>query len=227
MVKPVLKILLTISLLTSGTLTNAKISQSSLDTLQESLEQLVSIKSSSQLPSEEKQIVEIEARKTAFNRVLDLDTEELGGLRKKLEKLTNAERLKHLNTIEEYRSYYEIIRGQINKEINLVELVEIATGFKKWRETIYNKELTKIVNFILIFQNQEVIKIAENRLNRITRDFKFIKSHLMPNQWGLAEKLVDDAGKLINEAKTANVELQTQKITSAYKNFIILSEMVK
>lgn len=229
MAKPVLKTLLILTLLLNGAFAGAKSAgwRTSLNNLQESLGQLVIIKSSDRLPSEERVAVDIEARKTAFNRVLDLAAEELTDLKKKLEKLTHPDRLKHLDTITEYQSYYEIIRGQINKEINLEEVVDIATKFKKWRETTYNRGAIKIIDFILVFQNQEAIKVAENRLDRIMRDFKVIKSYLMPNEWSLAEKLVDDARNLINEAKKGEVPVVTQKITAAYKNFITLSEMVR
>ncbi len=239
MVKPALKVLLIIPLLANGYLAGAKSAdrRTSLNNLQESFDQLITIKNS-QLLLNERGAIELVARTAVFNRVLDLANEELSDLKKKLEKLSNPDRLQHLNNIKEYQSYHETVRGQINREIDLKELVDIAAKFKQWRETVYNKEIEKTINFVLVFQSQEAIKTAENRLDRIMRDFKIIKSYLMPNEWGVAEKLVDDAKNLIKEAKKINVEAQTsfnevgiqtatQKIAAAYKNFIAISDMVK
>lgn len=239
MVKPALKVLLIIPLLANGYLAGAKSAdrRTSLNNLQESFDQLITIKNS-QLLLNERGAIELVARTAVFNRVLDLANEELSDLKKKLEKLSNPDRLQHLNNIKEYQSYHETVRGQINREIDLKELVDIAAKFKQWRETVYNKEIEKTINFVLVFQTQEAIKTAENRLDRIMRDFKIIKSYLMPNEWGVAEKLVDDAKNLIKEAKKINVEAQTsfnevgiqtatQKIAAAYKNFIAISDMVK
>ena len=98
MAKPVLKILLTFSLLASGTFASAKISQSSLQNLQDSLDQLIIVKNSN-VSSEEKFEADLTARQAAFNRILDLNIEELGGLKKRVEKTTNSERFKYLNAM--------------------------------------------------------------------------------------------------------------------------------
>lgn len=225
-------------LLGSGLFVNAKTTKSSLNSLTESLEQLVVIKKSDQLSSNEKDAIEITARQATFNRVLDLIVEELENLKKRLGKINHPNKTAHVNSINEYLTYHEIIRGQINKDMSADEIIDIASKFKKWRETNYLKEISKILDFVAVFQNQEAIKTTENRLERIVRDFKTIKTYLLPAEWKLAEKLLSDARKLIEEAKAINrtalesfdnalIQQANQNLTSAYKNFIALSEMVQ
>lgn len=224
----VLRTLLLFALLGSGGV-SAKTIKSSLDDLLESIEQLTVIKNSGKAPSEEKSAVEINARTATFNRVLDLASEELKELERRMDKIDRPNQEQYANLIGEYLNYYEIIRGQINREISLNELVDIAARFKKWRETDYAKEIKKVADFVLVYQNQEMIRVAKNRLERISADFKTIRGLIMPNQWGLAEKFLADAKNLIEEAEQANSEAQKkfEKITLAYKNFIMISKMIR
>lgn len=224
----VTKILLIFLLLSGCSAAYAKNLKSSLNDLIESLDQLIVIKKSNSLPADEKNAIEIEARKATFSQVLDLASEEIKGLIKKLEKTKSGQ--SQIDQLNEYLDYYELIKGKIYQKIEAAELIDVAQRFKKWREEIYNKETEGIISFILAHQNREMIKIAEIRLGKILKDWKIIKALLKTGQWNGAEELIGKAKTLINEAKELNQralhEQSVQKISEAYQNFIALSALV-
>lgn len=208
-----------------------------LNNVVESLEQLAAIKNSD-ISSIEKDGIETEAKKTAFNRILELSIEEVKNLKKKLEQFNNNQ--VYISNLSGYQSHYELIRQQVNQNISLNELIDLAQKLKSWREINYHKQINKIANSILIFQNQTMLKVAENRLRKISRDSKAIKSLLKPIKWNEADTLLEEAGSLIKEARQINNDAQkqddsktellikesTENIIRAYQNFIALGELV-
>ncbi len=225
-----------------------------LNNVVESLEQLIAIKNSD-LSSTEKDSIETEAKKTAFNRILELSIEEVKNLKKKLEQFSNFPKEEfillnqsYVSSLSDYQSYYELVRQQVNKNISLNELVDLAQKLQNWRETNYHKQINKITNFILIIQNQSILQVTENRLRKISRDSKAIKSLLKITKWNEADALLEEAGGFVKKARKINDDAQdlflnqevkqsdskieslikesTENITKAYQNFINLGELV-
>ncbi len=236
-------------LLVIGPTVHAKSLKPALNDVIESLEQLIAIKNSENyLSSDEKANIEVEARKTALNKILELSIEEVKNLKDKLEQFDDfsSEEIgllnqNHINALSDYESYYESIRQQVNQNIGLSEVVDLARKLKSWRENNYHKKINKIASFVLVFQNQETLKTAENRLNKILRDSKAIKSLVKTTKWGEVDKLLEVAEKLIKEAKKINNDAQnfsldleteslikkaTQNIIEAYQGFITLGKLV-
>lgn len=238
-----LRLFLIIVLVASGISANAKNLKSTLNNLTESLERLSAIKKSEVLPLEEKREIQLEASKTAFNRVIDLALEELNNLKKRLEKYSGPK--EQLKLVGQFIDFHQKVRNQINQDIAWEEVRAIAQEFKKWREEFYIEKVTLIVNAVTALQNQEIIKTAENRLAKVNKDIKLIKNYLRPTKWNEAEKLIVNAKNAIEEAGEINITVQKllqemelkeidnlleesiQKITEAYQNFIALGKLVK
>ena len=245
----ILNVIFIFFLLAIGPIVHAKSLRPALNNVIESLEQLIAIKNSDNyLSSDEKADIEVEAKKTALNKILELSIEEVKNLENKLEQFNDfsSEEISllnqsHINALSDYKSYYESIRQQVNQNISLNEVVDLAQKLKNWRENNYHKKINKIADFVLVFQNQETLKVTENRLSKILRDSKAIKSLIKPTKWAEADKLLETAKKLILEAREVNNDAQdfsleskteslvkksTQNIIEAYQNFIALSELV-
>lgn len=228
------------------TFSHGKNLKPALNSVVESLEQLTAIKNSD-LYSIEKDNIETEAKKTAFNRILELSIEEVKNLKKKLEQFddfskeeTSLLNQNYISSLSDYQSYYELIRQQVNQNISLNEVIDLAQKLKSWRESSYHKQINKIANFILVLQNQAMLEVTENRLRKISRDSKAIKSLLKTIKWTEADRLLEEAGDLIKEARKINNDAQkqndseteplikesTENITKAYQKFIALGELV-
>ncbi len=229
-------LLLSYSLIYAGEL------QPALNNVVNSLDQLVAIKNNNNAnPS-----IELEAKKTVLNRIFELSTEEVNNLIKKLTSLDQlptddlkSERDRFVDDLNGYKSYFDIVRGEINQKISSNEVVDIAKKLKIWREDNYQKKIDDITDFNLVFQNQSTVKIAENRFYRINRDFKAIKSMMQQAKRNRADQLLEGAKKKIDVAYKLNNKAQkfpdtleslvkesNQSIVEAYKNFIAISDLL-
>ncbi len=133
---------------------------------------------------------------------------------------------------------------QIDAETSDVRF--IAGQLQDWRESVFNQETPKIVDFLLTFQVKSVLKIAETRylkifsdVNRLI-DLKILKDNKAQAVLSEAGLLLTGATELRNQAEvllTATGDHNDQirrllndsiaKIKLAYKKFLEISQLVK
>ncbi len=221
------------------TITNIK---NALRGIVDNLEQL------SKLPP--KNTEEIKLRKAALRNVIDLATAESNDLKNKLIKLEDLEngylelRDTLLKELGNHSNYYDSINLTLEKETNLAKVKNISTQLRDWRHIVYHPTLQKVVNFLLVFEGGDALKLAETRFNNISDGLKkvgnleTIKGSPLSGLLVQAEKSLDEARELQKAAmliilKSANndtqqlIEDELDKIKEAYGYFIEMSDWLK
>lgn len=219
--------------------------KTALQNVADSLEQL------SKLPPKNKDVSkELKIRVAAFKNILNLSAAELSDLTNKLIKVDNLDdgylelRDQFLKDLGNQSNYYETIGGQLEGNINLVKIKQLAVQFKDWRNVVYHPILQKIVNFLLIFQGRDVLAIAQKRFNNIEADLKkvsdleIIKNSPLNNWLDEADQHLQQATDLQKAAslvilKSTDSDIQKLvedefgNIKEAYNNFLQMSQWLK
>ncbi len=153
---------------------------------------------------------EIEVRKQILKEILDLSLSEIKNLKESLEKLdlTSSEwkevKEKLLEALGRSEDHYKEIQGNLEKnDYNLDEIKAIAKGLKEWRGNIYTPQLNAIINMLLIFQNDDLLKTTRSRLNKIENDIKKISKQNYIKTEGL-KIYFDQAAQTLKDARDAN-----------------------
>jgi len=107
----------------------------------------------------------------------------------------------YLNNLEDYAAAYNSAAAKLAKAKNLDELKTIAKEVKDYRDQTYAPGAEKIIEFVLVFYNEEVIKIANSRQEKIQADLQKLEKLglLEKNQFADQLKKTSD---LLNEATT-------------------------
>ena len=162
----------------------------------------------------------IDDRKSALLAIVDLTFLEIQDLEKKLNAIKDLEgryldiRDSFLAQLEDYNDYLESVKELLNSEEFTMESIQkLAQELKKWRENEYASAIKNIVNFIISFQNQAILKIADNRLNKITLDLKRFKAAKLL-ETGTLEPLLIKAGDNLKKAELFNDEAMALLSTS-------------
>ena len=153
--------------------------QDPLKEVSNKVDELIELKDDNTLSDEEKEIKEIQVRKEALEKIITLSLIETENLIIKL----SALELVSENQIAIKDSFVEILKnnevyskelGEKIKEENLSldDVKNLAQEYKDWRDENYNKYIKKITVFLLTFQEKQVLKTAEIRLEKIMSDLK-------------------------------------------------------
>jgi len=201
-----------------------------LKDLNDNLNLLIAVKQSD-LDAEEKIKLEINTRQAAFNNIIDIALTEIALLKNRLEELEKNEPTQQLLTdLEGFIAYYETLRKQINRQLELKELMNIGRQFKLWREITFQPKINQIADLLLATHNEKIIAMAGNRLEKIKNDLKKIKNFLSPAQWQHFEELFTKAKlavALAQELKKTAPNAISQKIKEAYFSFLEMSRLIK
>lgn len=185
--------------------------QSAFQDAVESVEQLVTVKDS-ELNAEEKARLELEARKNALAKIIDLTILEIEDLKNKLKKLDPKDfpqadylpvRDEFLKVLDKFIEYHVSLQEIVEKSLKLEEVKNLAAEFKNWREANYSPQIRKILDFILVFQGNAIIKIVDRRLEKIINDLKKLGNSKLIDVKKL-EPLLEEAITSINAARELN-----------------------
>ncbi len=153
---------------------------------------------------------EIAVRKQILKEILNLSLSEIKNLEESLEKLdlTSSEwkeiKGKLLEALGQSENHYKEIQGDLEKnDYNLDEIRAIAKGLKEWRENVYTPQLDAILNMLLMFQNDDLLKTTQSRLNKIENDIKKISKQNYIKTEGL-KIYFDQAAQTLKDARDAN-----------------------
>lgn len=163
---------------------------------------IASIDNGAILTSEEK----LAKAKEDLTKALDLSLKKVDGLRGRLNELnfpdsSREEELRNqaLSNLDIYADYYNRTKEDLEKKNSLEEVKDLAKEIKEHRDTTYTPGVEEIVRFILVFYNEEVLGIANDRLGKIETDVKKLDKLGVVKESDFRGKL-DEALKLLQKA---------------------------
>jgi len=193
---------------------------------------------------------ELKVRKSALKNIIDLANAESNDLKNKLIKLDGLEgdylilRDTFLKELGNNSNYYDSISLALEKETSLVKVRNLSTQLRDWRGVVYHPILGKIINFLLVFEGEDALKLAEERFKNISNDLKKV-SNLEVIKDSPLNNLLIKAEKSLNEAKELQkasaliilksgdndtqqlIEDELDKIKEAYSHFVEMSDWLK
>lgn len=162
----------------------------------------------------------VDDRKAALLTIVDLTLLEIQDLENKLNAFKDLEeryldiRSSFLTQLESYTDYLGSIKELLNaSEFTMESIQKLAQGLKDWHENEYAPTVKNIINFILSFQNQAILKIADSRLGKIALDLKRFKAAKLL-ETGTLEPLLAKAGENLKKAWLLNDEAMLLLSTS-------------
>ena len=93
-------------------------------------------------------------------------------------------------------------------ELDLDKIKEVAEGFKEWRE-VYSVEARKTLEFLLVFQMGNILKIVDSRYSNIADDLHRFRNSTVINV-ALLQPIFDSAEIDLKQAKQLYQEGLTQ-----------------
>jgi hypothetical protein len=152
------------------------------------------------------EVIQSEENTAIFLKILNLSILETKKLEEKLNNIKDLEEeyldLKNqfLIKLDEYQKYFQLLKERIEGSLIEEELGNLIDEFKDWRESNYNSEIKKILDFILVFQQKSFLAIAEKRFEKISKDLQKIK---LPkgNKIEALNRLLEEAEANLDEAK--------------------------
>lgn len=218
----------------------------------ESGDRLEDIKTNEELTDEERVAKEAEERRTALEKIFELSQLEVKTL------------LLKVNAVDELSVEYIELQIRLLKQLNLMATLlkdfqnrleeaasldavkDLAIEFKAWREEAYNVTVQVSLEFISVFQAQTLLRIAENRFDKIANDLRRLRSSRVV-KIEILEPLLNWAGQdlkearaLLNQAMILLLETKedkpsvneivknmVSKIKDAYSRFLEMSSLVR
>lgn len=180
-----------------------------LEEITEKMEQIEGIKNNTTLTAEEKAIEETTIRKEILSKIFELTLLENQDLKTKLadvKNLTEKEgglRDNLLKMLKENELVYQLMQERLEKAQTLNEIKQLAADFKDWRALVYNPKVEKIVAFILVFQEERILEIARERLQKIAGSLEKLETTNILKKEDTAQ-LIQKAVKNLDEAEVLN-----------------------
>ncbi|GEM_PF-2022985 len=170
----------------SGTAFAASAEQENLNSLLQSIAEKVAeisaIAENPDLSPKEKELEETRVRKEVLFLAFDLTLLEDEGLENKLNSLSDLNddqgkiRENLLVIFTENENAYAEMRKRLDEAVTLEEVKSLANDFKVWRSAVYNPKVEKVVSFILIFRQKQILSVAWQRLDKIKSDLEKLKN---------------------------------------------------
>ncbi len=182
-----------------------------------SLNELLTVRDDTSLSEKDRLLKELELRKKILSEVLTLSLDEVIKLTAKVDalpKFAEDSREKELRdgfklNLESYTAYYTDKSKKLAELTTIDQIKSLAQKIKEYRDNAYNPQIKQIVNFLLLFYNEDVLKIANTRLDKISADIKkleklgYIKTGAFADELQLSAQTLSGARALLEEAKSA------------------------
>lgn len=175
---------------------------------------LLSVDSASLAPEEK-----LAKAKEDLVRALDLSLKKVESLKSRLNELnfpedSREQALKNgaLGNLDTYAEYYLNAKENLDKKGSLDEVKDLAKEIKEYRDTTYTPGVERTVRFILVFYNEEVLGVANDRFSKIGADIKKLDKLGVVSEGDFREKL-DEVTSLLKEA--ADLQGEAKKIILA------------
>lgn len=188
--------------------------------IDKSVLELGTAKDDDELSPEERLGKQIDARIKIITEVISLSIKEIGGLRDKLNQLPKfAHKSKEKEMQEDFLANLDAHEDYFNNQSKKLDdlkdeadqnklndgLRDLAKELKDYRDNTYNPAIQKIVDFVLLWADENAVHTAKTRLNKVISDIKKLE------KFGLIDKgtfrvQLDKASRLIASAS----DLQAQ-----------------
>lgn len=176
---------------------------------------LLSADNSVALAPEEK----LSKAKEDLTKALDLSLKKVDSLRSRLNELNFPELSREaelkdeaLKGLDTYTDYYNKTKENLEKENSLEGVKALAKGVKEYRDATYTPGVEEIVKFVLVFYNEEVLGVANDRFGKIEADVKKLDKLGVIKESDFRGKL-DEAKELLEKA--ANLQGEAKKLVLA------------
>ncbi len=183
--------------------------------------EITALKNDQSFSDDEREKREITLQKEALSKVFDLSILEIGELKEKLQalELENEEqevtRDRILTMLEKNEGYCLELKQKLdNGELTLKDLKGITKDFQQWRKIVYGKNITLVLNFILVFSERSALTIADKRLEKITNDLNKLDNAKLITKYNL-QGLLSTSIQHLTQAHLLNKKAQVLLISSA------------
>lgn len=189
-----------------------------------SVDELVNLKDDNTLTAEEKIKKEIELRKDALLKIVELSLLETNNLKDKLNAIktdnNEQEQIKNrlIETLEKNKAYIEQIKTNLENDLLLEEIKDLTKNFKTWREDYYNDSVKKSLAFSLVFQEKSALKTADSRLEKIISDLRKLENAKLIKKED-TKKLLDASIKNLTNAHLLNNKAERSLISGLKQYF--------
>lgn len=154
----------------------------------------------------------VEARKAALQKVAEFSITETKDFIKKLSAFKNLSptyiQLQNflLDSLENLLVFQTEFLKKLEKEgLTLEEIKALAVDFKEWREKVYAAEIKKVLNFTLVFQAGNILKISDARFQNISLDLRRFRNSQVIDV-GVLQPILESAGTALSAARSFHTE---------------------
>jgi len=164
------------------------------------------------------------SRQKIFYKVMELSNAEIKTLNENLNNLRidnkdyAQKREEFLKKLSEFEIYNKEVKEKISKTETLEDLKNLAVDFKNWREQTYNPQVQIMIDFSLIFKQQEILATTTERFEKISKDVKKL-TNLGAEQKQQLNSLLETAKEKLNSAndffQKAKIELDDYLFNSS------------
>jgi hypothetical protein len=190
--------------------------KSAREEVMKSADKLTEVKEAIDLSPEEKEVEKLSAKKDVLLKVIALSTLETETVREKLETITDIPEefvslhASLLKNFDAFTVHFAKLKESTESAEELLLIQTIAGDLKLWRETMYDIEIKKALEFILVFQNRDILKTAGERFEKVSLHVTKVK--LL--QSGIAQLLLNQSKENLDEAQ--NFMNQAWEILRSY-----------
>jgi len=214
-------LILIIALGFSGTrLAHAVSLENASDNLDKSVDVLLDAKDDENLSEADQLAKETEARIKVVTEALNLSLTETDDLQNRLVKIQieNDEiadelKVQYLAYLKDAALYFKEVQTKLEKVDSPASVKALAAELKDYRENLYDQNIQNIINFLLVFQIDDLIATTQSRWDKITSDLQklekngSIKSYQFSSLMASAKKYIKEASSLNQEAKKITIVL--------------------
>lgn len=126
---------------------------------------------------------EINARKDVVKEIIICSNLELDAFKKRLgdlnlkdnDKKDELLKNKFLGAIDAAKSYFTDLTNELSHDLDISGVKKLAQDLSIWRDIYYTPTLTGINDFALVIQNQQAIKTARTRFDKISFSLSAVK----------------------------------------------------
>lgn len=157
----------------------------------------------------------LENQKNALKKISELTALEIKDLQSQLGKLKDLGvdhielKNRFFSDLENYLANLESFNEELNAgNLTLDSIKNLAAKLKTWRESVYDPATQNIATFLLIYRGQSILKITDDRYDKISSDIKKLASAKMVKTDAL-EILLNEAATDLKTAHAFNNEAKS------------------
>ncbi len=192
--------------------------QNALAEVRSSVENFINIKDDDSLEASVKDLKKLESSKNMMQKIVNLGLLEVETFKKELGDLAIEDLITSdytfdaaeandtlVNTLTYYGAYFASTGERIQNLKTYSETQSLARDLKIWRTQIFNPGIERIIGLKLVLRNKNIIKIANNRFEKILIDLKKLKNAKLIT-FDALQASINGAAANINSAEALDTE---------------------